>query len=108
VSVETYYSLLGVAETATQQEIKAAYRKLVRQVHPDSLPGASADWKRAAEEKTKEINEAYGVLSDSTMRCEYDRLLKKQGETRIHDQPVLGRDRLASHLTHRSHQGHDR
>jgi len=75
VSAETYYSVLGVAETASQAEIKTAYKELIRQVHPDAIPKASPYWKQAAEEKTKEINEAYGVLSNVSKRRDYDRLL---------------------------------
>jgi hypothetical protein len=75
VSIETYYTVIGVSETASLAEIKAAYRELVRQVHPDSVPNASPYWKRAAEEKTKEINEAYQILSDVLKRREYDRLI---------------------------------
>ena len=75
MSFETYYDVLGVSEAASQEEIKAAYRELVRQVHPDSLPNASPYWKQAAEEKTKEINEAYDVLSNVSKRREYDRLI---------------------------------
>jgi hypothetical protein len=75
LSVETYYTVLGVPETASSAQIKAAFRDLVRQVHPDSVPNASPYWKRAAEEKTKEINEAYSVLSNQSKRREYDRLL---------------------------------
>lgn len=64
-----YYKTLGVGKTASKDEIKKAYRKLARQYHPDLNPG-----KKAAEEKFKEVNEAYEVLSDATKREKYDRL----------------------------------
>jgi DnaJ-class molecular chaperone len=64
-----YYSTLGVAKTATEKEIKQAYRKLARKHHPDVNPGD-----KAAEAKFKEINEAYEVLGDSTKRRKYDEL----------------------------------
>jgi hypothetical protein len=86
VSVETYYTVLGISETASQAEIKAAYRELVRQVHPDSVPNASPYWKQAAEEKTKEINEAYRILSNASKRREYDRLLAEARQG-MHSQP---------------------
>ncbi len=66
-----YYKILGVERTATEQEIKSAYRKLARQYHPDLKTGSE---KEAAEEKFKEINEAYEVLSDPEKRAKYDRL----------------------------------
>jgi curved DNA-binding protein len=66
-----YYEALGVARTATEKEIKTAYRKLARQHHPDLHQG---DAKKAAEEKFKTINEAYEVLSDPEKRSKYDRL----------------------------------
>lgn len=63
-----YYALLGVHRNATDAEIKRAYRRLALQYHPDKNPGD-----KAAEEKFKEINEAYEVLSDSEKRAYYDR-----------------------------------
>ena len=62
-----YYNVLGVAKTATEKEIKAAYRKLARKYHPDVNPG-----NKSAEEKFKEINQANDVLSDPEKRRKYD------------------------------------
>ena len=64
-----YYETLGVSKTATADEIRSAYRKLARKYHPDV-----AKDKKAGEEKIKEINEAYEVLSDPEKRTKYDRL----------------------------------
>ena len=62
-----YYAILGVSKTATAEDIKKAYRKLARQYHPDLNPGD-----KKAEERFKEINEAYEVLSDAKNRQKYD------------------------------------
>jgi curved DNA-binding protein len=63
-----YYEVLGVSRTATDKEIRNAYRKLARQYHPDLNPSD-----KAAESKFKEIGEAYEVLSDADKRKKYDR-----------------------------------
>jgi molecular chaperone DnaJ len=63
-----YYEVLGVERTASDQELKAAYRKLAMQYHPDRNPGNAE-----AEEKFKECSEAYQVLSDPQKRAAYDR-----------------------------------
>jgi DnaJ-class molecular chaperone len=62
-----YYNVLGVPKTATEKEIKGAYRKLARQYHPDVNPGDSK-----AEAKFQDINEAYEILSDTEKRQQYD------------------------------------
>jgi curved DNA-binding protein len=62
-----YYKILGVERNASEKEIKSAYRKLARKYHPDVNPGD-----KSAEEKFKEIQEAYEVLSDSQKRTKYD------------------------------------
>lgn len=62
-----YYKTLGVSKTADAKEIKKVYRQLARQYHPDKNPG-----NKAAEEKFKEISEAYEVLSDPEKRQKYD------------------------------------
>jgi curved DNA-binding protein len=64
-----YYSTLGVSKTASQDEIKKAYRKLALKYHPDRTKGD-----KASEQKFKEINEANEVLSDPEKRSKYDRL----------------------------------
>lgn len=63
-----YYKTLGVSKTASKEDIKKAYRKLARQYHPDMNQG-----NKASEEKFKEVNEAYEVLSDQAKREKYDR-----------------------------------
>lgn len=72
MSKKTYYEILGVSKTATQAEIKIAYRKQARQWHPDFHAMELDGKKHVAEEMIKIINEAYNVLSDSFQRSSYD------------------------------------
>ncbi|MCX7842416.1 MAG: DnaJ domain-containing protein [Clostridia bacterium] len=62
-----YYSILGLDKNASQEDIKKAYRKLAKKYHPDTNPG-----NKQAEEKFKDVNEAYEVLSDPEKRKKYD------------------------------------
>ncbi|MCH8051560.1 MAG: J domain-containing protein, partial [Chloroflexi bacterium] len=63
-----YYGALGVKRSASQKEIKAAFRRLARKLHPDLNPGDAA-----AESRFKEINAAHDVLGDEEKRAKYDR-----------------------------------
>jgi DnaJ-class molecular chaperone len=69
VKFQDYYEVLGLPRTATEEEIRKEFRKLARKYHPDVNPG-----NKSAEEKFKEINEAYEVLSDADKRRRYDQL----------------------------------
>src|SRR5690349_5344234 len=64
-----FYAVLGVNKSATTDEIKKAYRKLARELHPDRNPG-----NQEAEDKFKAASEAYDVLSDEKKRKEYDEM----------------------------------
>jgi molecular chaperone DnaJ len=70
----TLYDTLGVSKSASAEEIKKAYRKLARQYHPDRNPGDAS-----AEEKFKEVQHAYDVLSDDEKRKQYDRFGSQNG-----------------------------
>src|SRR5271169_4309660 len=69
VQYKDYYEILGVPRTASDADIKKSFRKLAREFHPDV-----AKDKKRAEERFKEINEAYEVLSDPAKRKKYDEL----------------------------------
>src|SRR5262249_43689383 len=68
MSKRDYYEVLGVARTATEAELKTAYRKLAMQHHPDRNPGD-----KDCEHRFKEVSEAYDVLKDGDKRAAYDR-----------------------------------
>lgn len=78
-----YYAILGVTADASRETIKAAYRKLAKQYHPDKNPGNAA-----AEDIFKEINEAHEVLCNETLRNEYDTYQSKQAE-KGRDEPII-------------------
>src|SRR5512147_1252258 len=67
VQFRDYYDVLGVAKSASEDEIRKAYRKLARKYHPDVNPGDAK-----AEERFKEISFAYDVMSDAEKRARYD------------------------------------
>jgi molecular chaperone DnaJ len=71
--VKDYYKILGIREDASEEEIKKAFRNLAKQYHPDANPG-----NKQAEEKFKEINEAYEVLSNKQKRAQYEQLRNAQ------------------------------
>lgn len=68
-----YYDVLGVAKNASEEEIKKAYRKLAMKYHPDRNQGKGGAGAKEAEEKFKEVKEAYEILSDASKRAAYDR-----------------------------------
>ena len=70
-----FYEILGVSKTATPEEIKKAYRKVAIQFHPDKNQG-----NKEAEEKFKEVSEAYEHLSDANKKAEYDRFGHTDGQ----------------------------
>ena len=76
IKVKDYYRILGVPENASQEDIKNAFRKLAFKYHPDKNPGNE----KQAEEKFKEINEAYSILGEAGKRRQYD-TAKKSGFT---------------------------
>lgn len=81
-----YYDILGVARNASIDEIKKAYRNLALQVHPDRVP---EEKKKEAEEKFKEISEAYAVLSDSKKRQLYDTYGHAGIDSRFSEQDIF-------------------
>lgn len=79
--VESYYTLLGVSPRATADEIAAAYRQQRERYNQERLAALDGDFRRLAIERTKELDEAYGVLSDPEQRQAYDRSLGVPSET---------------------------
>ncbi|MGQ9706720.1 MAG: molecular chaperone DnaJ [bacterium] len=84
MATKDYYEILGVSENASESEIKKAYRHLAKMYHPDRNPGD-----KQAEERFKEIGEAYSVLSDPEKRRQYD-MMRKYGGTYAETGPFSG------------------
>jgi len=74
-----YYQILGVSKNASADELKSAYRSLAKKYHPDVYATASDAEKKKAEEKFKEIQHAYDVLSDPQKKAAYDEYGSEDG-----------------------------
>lgn len=83
---EKYYKILNVSTNATPEEIKKSYRKLATKYHPDKNPG-----NKEAEEKFKEINEAYSVLSDAEKRKNYDMFGKDTQQPQVNPMDIFSK-----------------
>lgn len=88
---QDYYKILGVSKTATEDEIKKAYRKMALKYHPDRNQGANQE---ASEKKFKEVGEAYEVLSDANQRTIYD----QYGEEGLKAGPSSGPGASSAHF----------
>lgn len=77
-STMNYYQVLAISHSATRQEIRKAYHKLVKIYHPDRLGGLSQALREQAGHKMKHINKAYSVLSQADLRIRYDMNLNEQ------------------------------
>src|SRR3990170_166970 len=84
MAAKDYYNSLGVGKNASDEEIKKAYRKLAMKYHPDRNPN-----KKEAEERFKEINEAYAVLSDKEKRKQYDTFGKEGFHQRFTQEDIF-------------------
>ncbi len=93
--MKDYYQILGVPENASQQQIKRAFRRLAFKCHPDTNPGNE----KQAEEKFKEINEAYGVLGDEGKKQQYDFARKGQFAGYEYSQQDIFRDTFSNQAT---------
>jgi len=100
---ETYYTVLEVVRSASPAEIRDAYLKLIRQMHPDLLANAPEYWKRRAEEKSKDVTEAYRVLSDTETRSFYDQQL----DARLDAQTSEPRTAKSSHCADQTTRAKD-
>lgn len=78
----TYYRVLGVTPGATAEEVRLAYRGLVRRLHPDHQPELTAAARSLAERRMREINEAWAVLGESDRRARYDEELHRAADSR--------------------------
>src|SRR5690606_17473844 len=103
-----YYDILGISQTANDTEIKSAYRKLAKQYHPDHNPDDPV-----AEQKFKEIGEAYDVLKDPAKRANYDRFGSTDSHNNFHTQDFGFRNHsftdifgdIFGHGFHNTHRG---
>ena len=88
--MEDYYKVLEVSQQASSEEIKAAYRSLCQEYHPDKLPiGTPEKARKHIEEHFKQVIEAYSVISNPEMRKDYDLNLNCSDEVRFSDNPDL-------------------
>lgn len=73
--MKNLYKILEISQNATLNEIKRKYRELAKKYHPDKFSNTSDEEKKQAEDKFREINEAYSILSDEARKKEYDKQL---------------------------------
>ena len=93
--MRSFYDILEVSPSASTAEIRASYLKLAREYHPDRVPEYLTKLRADAEEKVKEINEAWAVLGDPTKRRKYDLKLESNADTSPHSSSTANPSRPA-------------